>query len=71
MLLTHLAKHKSANGETTYITEQAWDQLATEFSIQAAESGRDREACFDSNAQEEELYQFVTDTLGTDLWEVV
>ena len=63
-------KHEASKvqGITTEIDEDAWDALASEFSIYCAESGHDREGCFD---YEEELYEYVSELLGTDDWEVV
>ena len=50
------------------ISEDRYAEIEDEFYLHAAESGADREACF---APEDEIYDFVSDKLGTEDWEVI
>ena len=50
------------------ISEDRYAEIQDEFYLHAAETGRDREACF---APEDEIFDFVSDTLGTEDWVVI
>ena len=70
MLTTYIkaqAKYNIEHNETTIIDEDDWDAIDTEFKIICAETGRDREGCFDP---EVEMYEYVTEILKTDDWRV-
>ncbi len=47
------------------ISERYYEELCIEFDIYAAESGMDREPCFDFESQ---LHKYISDQLGTDDW---
>lgn len=47
------------------ISERYYEELCKEFDIYAAESGMDREGCFDPESQ---LHKYISKKLGTDDW---